>query len=304
MSNLFSKSALDNLSTPEQLDQQTKIVKPYYWLGIFAFAVLILAIVIWSFFGNINSTISMQGIVFPKSGVSKVVAGSEGTVQDVLYQIDDEVQKGDIIAIIPDEELLADIGEIQAQLEEDISNREKEELSEQLKELYAVYEQHSVIRASEDGSIQNIISVGQAIQAGDEIANILVNSQYSNNRQVVAYVPLKVAKRLEVGMEAQICPSYVSREEYGYMKGYISSIGTVPVTEDRLARYYGNKEYVADILPSESSVEIMISVQVDEESENLFAWSNKKGNSLNVEVGTVCDIQTVIENNRPISLLY
>ena len=105
-------------------------------------------------------------------------------------------------------------------------------------------------------------------------------------------------------MEAQICPSYVSREEYGYMKGYISSIGTVPVTEDRLARYYGNKEYVADILPSESSVEIMISVQVDEESENLFAWSNKKGNSLNVEVGTVCDIQTVIENNRPISLLY
>lgn len=304
MGKLFSESALDNLSTPEQLNQQTKIVKPYYWLGIIAFALLVLAIIIWGVFGNINSTISMQGIVFPKSGISNVVADSGGIVQDVLYQIGDKVKKGDIIAVIPNENILESIHQVQEQLEEETDRRKKEELSGQLKQFYASYEQSSIIRASEDGSLQNIVSVGEAVNIGDEIANILVNSQYSNNRQVVAYVPLKVAKRLEVGMEAQICPAYISREEYGYMKGYISSIGTVPVTEDSLEKYYGNKEYVTDILPSESCVEIIISVQVDEKSENLFQWSNKKGNTLAVEVGTVCDIQIVIERNKPIRLLY
>jgi len=303
MQTLFSKSALDHLSTPEQLNQQTKIVKPFYWLGISAFVLLIASIIIWGFYGNINSTINLQGIVFPKSGVTNIVTGYSGMVQDVLYQIGDSVKKGDIIAVIPDENLLNQIDDVKFKLER-ASSSKKNKLKKQLEELYTDYEQHSIIRSTQDGIIQNIISVGQVLGTGDDVANILVNSQYSNNRQVVAYVPLKVAKRLQIGMEAQICPSYVSREEYGYMKGYISSIGEIPVTDSSLERYYGSIEYVSDILPSESCVEILIAVQVDETSANFFQWSNKKGNDLSVEVGTICNIQTIIQSNPPIHLLY
>lgn len=304
MSSLFSKSALESISTPEQLDQQTKIVKPFYWLGIVAFSMFVVAVVIWAIFGYIHSTIDLQGIIFPKAGVSQVSAGTKGTVKDVLYKIGEEVKKGDIIAIVPDEELYAEIEATKEKMDQADSKDEKEIVKEKLNELYAAYEHNSVIRATEDGTIQNIISVGDILSPGEQVANVQVNSQYSNNRQVVAYVPLKVAKRLKTGMEVQLCPSHISWEEYGYMEGYITSIGEVPVTEDSLKKYYGNLEYVRDILPGESCVEVLIGIQVDEESENLFQWSSEKGKHVVVEIGTVCNIRAVVDSRHPISLLY
>lgn len=304
MSRLFSKSALDGVATPEQLDQQTKIVKPFYWLAITAFGILIVGIIVWGIFGNINSTVELQGIIFPKAGVVQISCQKTGTVQDVLYSIGDEVKKGDILAVIPDEAVYEKIERKKDEIKNTGSVRKKKVLEQELESLYVEYEQSSVIRSTEDGTIQNIVNTGELLEAGEQTADILVNSQYTNNRQVAAYVPLKVAKRLEVGMEVQICPSHVSREEYGYMEGYITSIGKVPVTEKSLKSYYGNLEYVTDVLPDESCVEILIGIQGDEDSENLFRWSNPKGKSVTVEVGTVCDIKTVIENKTPISLLY
>ena len=56
------------------------------------------------------------------------------------------------------------------------------------------------------------------------------------------------ARRLTTGMEIQACPSYVSREEYGYMYGYIESIGDYPVTDSDIEAAVGSRQYVADIL--------------------------------------------------------
>lgn len=301
---LFQKSALDSISTPEQLDQQTKIVKPYYWLGIFGFVVLLVSVGIWAVKGNINSTITMEGTIFPKAGVRELVTTCEGTVQDVLFKTGEQVSKGDIIAIIPDESTLEEIKDVREKIGETEDKGKKEKLQLELEKLYVTYQQNSVIRATETGMLQSIVSTGKVVNRGSQIATIMVNSQYSNNRQVVAYVPLKVAKRLKVGTEAQVCPSFVSREEYGYMKGCISSIGTIPVTEESIEQYYGNVQYAYDVLPEESCVEILISIEIDDTSENLFEWSNEKGKSLNVDVGTVCNIQAVTEQKKPICLLF
>ena len=303
MSKLFRKGALNNIASPEQLDQQVRIVRPFHWLGALGALLLITGVIIWGFFGNINSTTQMQGLIFPKAGVEPIICQNPGAVGNVLYSVGDTVTKGDIIAVIPDEEKLAAIEKKQEEIE-DAAPGQRAERKEELEKLYSDYESHSIICASESGTIQNIARTGDILEEGDEVANILVNSQYSNNRQIAAYVPLTVAKRLKLGMEMQICPSYLTREEYGYMEGYVSSIGEVPVTEESLRSYYGNLEYVSDILPSQSCVEVLISIQVDEESANHFKWSNVKGESVSVEVGTVCDIQAVVEKKRPIDLLF
>ncbi len=303
MSKLFRKEALNSIASPEQLDQQVRIVKPFHWIGVLGAVLLVTGVIIWGVFGNINSTIQMQGLVFPKAGVQQVICQSPGAVQNVLYGIGETVEQGDILAVVPDEECLAEIEKKQDEIAVAPAAK-KAELEEELEELYSDYESHSVICAETSGTIQNIVQAGEMLGEGDEVANILVNSQYSNNRQIAAYVPLSVAKRLTLGMEMQICPSYLSREEYGYMEGYVSSIGEVPVTEESLRSYYGNLEYVSDILPSQSCVEILISIQMDENSENQFRWSNVKGETVAVEVGTVCDIQAVVEKEKPIDLLF
>lgn len=304
MSKLFRRSAMDHMAGPEQFDQQVRIVLPYHWIGILAVLFLVAGVTVWALFGNINSTIELQGLVFPKAGAEQIFCRNQGTVSNVLYEIGETVRKGEIIAVIPDEALLKEIeakreAAATAATPEEADMREKE-----LELLYADYEDHSIIRATNDGTIHNIASPGELLEVGDPVANILVDSQYSNNRQIAAYVPLTVAKRLDTGMEVQICPSYISREEYGYMEGYISSIGEVPVTEDSLRKYYGSLEYVADILPSQSCIEVLIGIQMDEDSENHFLWSSEKGERVTVEAGTVCDIQAVVEKKKPYHLFF
>lgn len=301
MKKIFSESALENIATPEQLNQQIKVVKPHWWILLCVLVVLFLGTGIWVIFGNISSNTNIDGIVFPQLGVEKVVAQTDGIVKDVIFEIGDEVRAGDIVAVVENQEILQQISECRTNISR-LSGDEKKKEQERLQQLLDLYDKTSLVRATKDGTIQSIIGMNEKTSVGDEVASVLINNQSSNNRQIVGYVPLVTASQLQLGMEAQVNPAYASREEYGYMKGVISSIGTMPVTQDELYSYYGNMEYVKDILPDASCVEVRISMHVDSASANNFVWSNKKGENLTVDVGTICNIQIVTASRKPYEL--
>ncbi len=302
MTEIFQKSALDELAAPEQLNQQIKVMKPHMWIFFLALVIAFGGFVYWAFFGNINQSINIDGIVFPQLGVETVTAQISGNVQDVIYSNGDTVESKDVIAVIPNQECLTKIEVCRKQLEETQDVAEQKKLQMELERLYNEYEQTSLVRASKSGTLQNVVTMNQKIEAGDQVASVLINNEASNSREIIGYLPLVNANQLSEGMEAQVCPAYVQREKYGYMKGYISSIGTMPVTTESLQQFYGNTEYIKDILPDTSCVEIRISMYIDENSKNKFAWSNVNGEDLTVDIGTLCNIQIVTENVKPVEL--
>lgn len=302
MAELFQKSALDELAAPEQLNQQIKVMKPHMWILFLALVVAFSGVGVWVFRGNINQSIQIDGIVFPQLGVEAVTSDISGTVQDVVFSNGDYVESGDVIAVIPNEECLSLITACEQELQKAQDEEEQEKLKEKLEKLRNKYDHTSMIRAAKSGTLQNMVSMNQKIEPGDQIASVLIDNEASNSREIIGYLPLVNANQLSEGMEAQVCPSYAQREKYGYMKGYISSIGTMPVTMESLQQFYGNTEYIKDILPDTSCVEIRISMYIDDNSRNMFAWSNKNGENLSVDIGTLCDIQIVTENVKPIDL--
>lgn len=303
MGEIFRREALETLETPEHLNSQIRIMKPHMWLWFVILVTAFSGFGIWAFLGNISDTITIEGVVFPGLGVESLTVQIDGTVQDVLYENGDVVKSGDVIAVVPNKKCEEEIASCRA-LIQTAQGEEKERLNKQLKELLDTYEQTSLIRSTQDGTLQNMISMNSSVTAGDTIASILIDNQASNSREVVGYLPLVNASQLQAGMEAQVCPAYAQREEYGYMKGYISSIGTMPVTTESLTQYYGNLEYIKDILPEQSCVEIRIAMYIDEKSENRFAWSNVKGEHLVVDTGTICDISIITGQKHPVELLF
>lgn len=303
MKDIFRKSALDNLSTPEQLDRHVKIMKPHLWIFLCIFLVLFICMGTWVIFGTVTTSQKMEGIVFPKLGIEKVLAKGDGVVRDVLYKSGDFVEAGDIIAVIENKKLLSEIEKLQMQYGQAKGLGDRKQIKLKIEKCQNQYEQEAIVCASQSGVLQNIVSVNENIVNGNNIADILLQNEASDSHQIVAYVPMVVANQLKMGMEAQVCPAYVSREEYGYMKGYIVSIGSIPVTVEDIDNYYGNQEYIQDILPESASVEIRIALNVDEDSGNGFQWSNGKGENLEVDVGTICNIQVVTRNQKPIELL-
>lgn len=80
MSSLFRESALQQLSSPEQLDQVIRITRPRAWIVLSAIGLVLGAALIWSIFGSLPTSITGQGLIIQKGGIFNVVSLGGGVV--------------------------------------------------------------------------------------------------------------------------------------------------------------------------------------------------------------------------------
>ncbi len=104
-SRIFRQSALDKLSSPEQLDQLMQVTTPKSWLALAACAALVLTAVAWSIFGSIPTTVSGRGILIKEGGVFVVTSHGDGRVAKLLVDVGQKVKAGDIVARVKQAEL-------------------------------------------------------------------------------------------------------------------------------------------------------------------------------------------------------
>ena len=95
---LFREAALQNLSSPEQLDQMIKITRPRAWLLLSTLGFVLVATIFWSIFGPLPSTSSGQGIIIRSGGTYNIVALSGGVVTEFeAFKTGQAVRKGQVI---------------------------------------------------------------------------------------------------------------------------------------------------------------------------------------------------------------
>lgn len=99
MSNpLFRESALQNLSSPEQLDQLIRITRPRAWIVLITLGFLLAAVLLWSVFGSLPTSISGQGIVIGKGGTYNIVSLGGGVVTEFEdFQTGQAIKKGQLL---------------------------------------------------------------------------------------------------------------------------------------------------------------------------------------------------------------
>jgi HlyD family secretion protein len=98
---LFRKSALETLSSPEQLDQLMKLTSPRTWIAFYAIALVIIAAILWSIFGSLATSASGPGIIMRKGGVFDIVVAGSGTISNLQdFKIGDKIKKGQVLGQI------------------------------------------------------------------------------------------------------------------------------------------------------------------------------------------------------------
>lgn len=302
MAELFRKSALDTLATPEQLDKQVKIVRPSVWIVCMALLVGVVTFILWSFTYHISNGVNAEGVVFSNHNVVQIKAERNCIVTDVLAVRGEYVETGDIIAVISNDGLLQEIEADRIALEAmETEDEAYEKAAEKLQNLRNTYVATTVIKSTATGYIQSVCATGNALMSGEGIATIMPDSGYN---EVIAYVSLQTAQNLRVGMPVQVSPSYAPREEYGYMSGVVTQISDMPAAKENILEQMGTLSYVENILPETSCVEVRVKLNLDSDSKNNYLWSNEKGKQLSVELGTQCDVIIVTDEYRPIELLF
>ncbi len=298
-SELFNEEAMKELSSPEQLDEQVKLITNGSLTMFFAVILGLVAAVVWMFVGIISSGLEFKGVIFDHNKVQRLNSEMDAVISDVLVNEGDRISEGEVVAYLTDEETDQRIAELNALLKEaEKGSPEYDTIQAQISD----YNRKMVIRSNADGVVQDVALQNDAVAKGDVVATVIPHSDYSYN-EVYIYVPKDEAGAFSVGMPAQITPSYVSREEYGYIEGMISEISDTLVTENSIVRHMGNMDYVKELLPETSCVQITIQLGVASDGSGEYNWSNEKGRDLEIKSGDQCRVRILKKEYHPYELL-
>ena len=120
---------------------------------------------------------------------------------------------------------------------------------------------------------------------------------------VFAYAPMGTARRLAVGMPAQVSPDYAPRDEYGYISGKVTSIGEKRVSDSDIRTDFGDlAEYAKKLLPARG-IAVKIEIRLDKAGDKLN-WSSPKGQNIQVTSGSDCSIRVITGESRPYQLIF
>src|SRR6056297_3566808 len=115
---IFRKSALERLSSPEQLDQLMRITNPMGWFAILAIGFLLICALCWGVWGSIATEVSGSGILMKQWGTYNINAHSSGRVDRVFFKQGDSVKAGDLVASIAQRDLSYKIPDLKQELRE------------------------------------------------------------------------------------------------------------------------------------------------------------------------------------------
>lgn len=110
---LFRKSSIDKVSSPEQLNDYVRVANPGVWMILAAVIILLAGVCVWGVFGRLDTVIDtvascedgMLTLYIKESGIEQVKSGMQVNVNGSVYTVS-EVSKTPVSVDGMDEYLL------------------------------------------------------------------------------------------------------------------------------------------------------------------------------------------------------
>lgn len=268
MAQVYRKSALDKMSSPEQLDKTLKITSPASWPVLIGITLIIAVVVVWSIIGTIPVTVSAAGIISSPVGTNAVYTGDTGKVVAVLVREGSELHLGDSI-------LSYQTG----------SNEIKSVYSDQV------------------GSVsQVLVSNGDSITQGNEV--IRISPAVEAPQVAVCYFPLAQAKKVERGMRVQIYLDSIDSQSYGHMVGRVINVDARAASNQGMGYVLGTDNNLSSTFQQNGAVVAVTCEFYPADTESGYYWTSDKGANITVTNGSSISVKVITEEVAPITKLF
>ncbi len=401
---LFRKSALDRLSSPEQLDQLIRLTRPRDWIATLALLALIALAGLWSVLGRVPERVKGSGILITTGGrVVDAVATGDGTLTEILVPVGTRVrrdqelariiqpglrqQKINLEAVIAERESqlealkarigqsdraareamrartdvlslrvrdarervtamekqaerdnglferklitwaqlnqtrmsLAEARQSELEAESQITDLETQEITRrsaddrevraaeervaearrQQSELDIQLRQQETVTSPADGRVTEWKAIpGTRIQPGQPLISV---ESGAVGLELLVYLPPNEGKRVKPGMEVQIAPSTVRREEYGMILGTVGEVSDFPSTVEAMQAVLRNEQLVRSFSSAGAPYAARVRLTRDPATPSGLAWSGGQGPSQQFSSGSLAEAEVTVAWRRPIS---
>jgi hypothetical protein len=263
---VFRERALEQLHSPERLDELMVLTSPRSWLALLSMAALILVALTWSVVGTVTRGVEGQGIILQKGGLKTAHSLDDGVVSELLVDVDDLIEVGQPIARVLDP-------------------------------AGGTRVESSPYRGR---VVELMVNEGELIARGAALAAI-VDEQAP--LELLLYLAPTQGKQVEAGMLVAVSPTTVPREEYGYIHGRVASVSDYPKTKAGMLRHLQNERLVESLSQAGPPIEVWVELETGATTSG-FAWSSGDGPPELITSGTLASARVTTRELRPISLLF
>ena len=116
------------------------------------------------------------------------------------------------------------------------------------------------------------------------------------------FVPGGDGKRVQPGMNAEITPTTVKRQEFGFVRSTVKTVSEFPASGEAISELIHNPSVVKELAGDLAPVEISAGLQSDPIQG--YAWSAAAGTPPQVRSGTLCDAQIIVRARHPYQLFW
>ena len=114
---VYRKSLLERMSSPDQLDKLIVVTSPAFWLALIGGAIIIVVALIWSIFGRLPVKMEAVGIYVPSNGAYSLATDTGGIVSEVNVEVGQQVKEGDILVKLQDSDIKRELENLKARRE-------------------------------------------------------------------------------------------------------------------------------------------------------------------------------------------
>ena len=223
---IFRKSALDRISSLDQLDQTMTVIKPSSLLALISLGIMLLVALVWGIVGSIPDVVNGSGVIMNIDNVVSVKYTNQGTVKNVFVTHGDIVQNGQIIARIERQDILDKITIEEKKLEgllqmQDVIRSASKNGTSKQSMMKSLYDQGLITESEFLNSRQTEMNIQQQIT--EEKQQILVlNDNYQTATQVTATVsgrimevPVRRGDYIQPGSTIAVIEAGDGKSSYG-----------------------------------------------------------------------------------------
>ncbi|MCP4252226.1 MAG: NHLP bacteriocin system secretion protein [Candidatus Scalindua sp.] len=151
--------------------------------------------------------------------------------------------------------------------------------------------------------LEIMVDVGEETEHTSPILNLELTGESFKHLESVIYVAAANGKKVKTGMDVQVSPTTVKAEEYGFIKGKVSTVAEFPSTDEGMMRVLQNSKLVTMLSGNSAPIEIFAELLTNDKTVSGYEWSSPKGPPLTIHGGTICTTSITVRKQPPISLV-
>jgi HlyD family secretion protein len=181
-------------------------------------------------------------------------------------------------------------------------HQEIQDLKSAIAQLELKLNQTTAIVSEYNGRILELSATqGQVITQGTRLGSI--DQSRTGTLVAITYFPIKDGKRLKPGMNLQLTPDTVKREQFGGITGTVKSVSSFPITPAGANHQLGNPELVKRLTETEPKIEVLAELELDPSTFSGFHWSSSQGPALEMSSGTTASVRVTVDQQAPITFV-